>query len=420
MSKFHYLLLQFRSKLWPKPALTGIGAIAWVEAAYILGQEWGGRPFLQIDRDLLFNLLQILASTMLTVAIFSVSAMVSAFSSVATTATPRATRIVIQDRSAQNALAAFLSAFVYAIVSMVALSALSYGATGRLLLFAGYVTIIIWVLISFIRWVDQVSKLGRMHDTIRRVEEACMSAFTDPAISGNLGAKAASGDPPPGSKVYPVQVGYIQHIDMAALQEVAERMSVDIRILARPGAFVDRHRPIALVAGNAGVDDDLCDELRSSFTIGDERHVESDPRCGLLMLTEIADRALSPAVNDPGTAIAVIGAQVRLLTEWCESRKKSEECVYPRLEVPELRAEDLLDDAFTPIARDGAGMFEVGVRLQKAFLSIALLGNADLSAAAILHSRLALEQALTKVPTEYHRLKIRSTAAWVEARPHAS
>lgn len=411
MSKFRYFLLQLRSKLWIKPALTGLGAVAWVEFAMLSPRFIPWDPPFEVDRDVLLSLLQILASTMLTVAIFAVSAMIAAFSSVTTTATPRATRIVMQDRSSQNTLAAFLSAFIYAIIALVALSAVPYGELGRFALFVGYVLTIVWVLVSFVRWVDQVSKLGRMHDTIQRVEEACHSAFSDPAIAGTLGAKPALGEDPDGERLHLSQIGYLQHIDVADLQELAGSLETTIRLLVRPGAFIDRHRPLAVIRGGKPLDDEARLKFDEAFTIGNERRVEADPRLGLLMLTEIADRALSPAVNDPGTAIAVIGCEVRLLSQWVDATREEVECEFPDVEIPPLLAEDLLEDGFTPIARDGAVMFEVGARLQKALRALNDLGHPGLTAAARLHSRLALEQALAKLPTAHHREKLREIAS---------
>jgi uncharacterized membrane protein len=410
MSKFRYLLHQLRSKLWLKPALTGLAAVAWVQLAYFSSSLLPDEMPVEIGRDLLLSLLQILASTMLTVAIFAVSAMVAAFASVSTTATPRATRIVMQDRSSQNALAAFLSAFIYAIVALVAISATAYGAGGRLILFAGYVLTVLWVLVSFVRWVDQVSKLGRMSDTIRRVEEACHAAFTDPRLAGSLGACPAEEPATAGEPVFAGAIGYVQHLDVEGLQEIAVKAGATLHVLVRPGAFIDRHRPLALLEGALPAQEDWREHVAAAFTIGDERHVESDPRCGLLMLAEIADRALSPAVNDPGTAIAVIGSQVRLLSEWADATRRSPDCEYPDVTVPPLRAGDLLEDGFTPIARDGAGIFEVGVRLQKALGALARLGNAELREAALFHSRLALEQAEQKLGTRFHLDRLRKLA----------
>ena len=53
----------------------------------------------------------------------------------------------------------------------------------------------------------------------------------------------------------------------------------------------------------------------------------------------------------------------------------------------------MFDDAFTAIARDGAGTIEVSGRLQKAFESLASIGDAEIRDAAIHHSRLALARA---------------------------
>lgn len=57
-------------------------------------------------------------------------------------------------------------------------------------------------------------------------------------------------------------------------------------------------------------------ELIEAFVVGDQRTFDNDPRFGLVVLAEIADRALSPAVNDPSTAIDVIGTLTRLLCNW--------------------------------------------------------------------------------------------------------
>ena len=192
MTKTKYLFRELRSSLWIKPTVMSLAAVAWVSMAYLAAEYLPDKMKIGIERQILINLFGIMASTMLTVATFSVAAMVSAFATVSTTATPRATRILMQDRSMQNSLTSFLSAFIYAIVALIALSIANYGAVGRLILFVGYCFIVGWVLISFIRWVDRVSNLGRMSDTLNHVEEACREAFRSPETIGTLGANTVS------------------------------------------------------------------------------------------------------------------------------------------------------------------------------------------------------------------------------------
>ena len=129
--------------------------------------------------------------------------------------------------------------------------------------------------------------------------------------------------------------------------------------------------------------------------IGDQRRYDDDPRFGLVVLAQIAGRALSPAVNDPGTAIDVVGTLVRLLVLWATpvDRQDKTRPVNDRVEVPALATRDLLDDAFTAIARDGAASIEIGIRLQKAMHALSSTGDAALCEAASHHAALALERA---------------------------
>ena len=94
-----------------------------------------------------------------------------------------------------------------------------------------------------------------------------------------------------------------------------------------------------------------------------------------------AARALSPAVNDPGTAISIIGSCVRLFALWARPLDEDDagDPEFDRVHVPGLSVSAMFDDAFTAIARDVAGMVEVGVRLQKAFLSLAWLDDPEIT-----------------------------------------
>lgn len=404
MTKVQYIARELRSSLWVKPAIMGLAAVFWVILAYHIGPLVPGYILLDIKRDALINLFGILASTMLTVAIFSVTAMVSAYATISTTATPRATRIVMEDQSTQNSLTSFLSAFIYSLIGLVSLSiGKYYDIGGRFILFAGYTFIIIWVLISFLRWVDRVSKLGRTGDTLNRVEKACAETFSSTEAMGTLGARRSETTDHTGVFINPDKIGYIQNIDMECLDKAAGELGVVILILKRHGSFIDPNDHIAVAIGANSLDDDGKKRIRQSFTIGDARRIGNDPRYGMILLAEIADRALSPSVNDPGTAIAVLGIQLRLLETWSNQIEESHEVKFKNLQAHSLDPEDLLDDAFTPISRDGAAMFEVGTHLQKTFGVLTRLKNEKLATAARRHSKLALEQAIQKLPTEAHK-----------------
>nr|WP_281278425.1 hypothetical protein [Muriicola soli] len=66
---------------------------------------------------------------------------------------------------------------------------------------------------------------------------------------------------------------------------------------------------------------------------------------------------------------------------------------YDRVEVPGISMEDFFNDAFRPIARDGAGNIEVMLRLQKAFKAIETINNEAMKESVIRNSKEAYKRA---------------------------
>jgi uncharacterized membrane protein len=207
----------------------------------------------------------------------------------------------------------------------------------------------------------------------------------------------------------------VQHVDIAALQKAAELHCTEVIVNALPGAFADPSRPVALLAGNAPAE--MQDLAAKAFTVGTERTYDQDPRFGFCVLAEIGSRALSPAVNDPGTAIDVIGRASRLLFQWGKLQKTEErtQAEYGRVWVPAITVHDLFDDFFVPIARDGARIVEVQLRLQKAFRAAVASNRVVFGEAANRHSINALKQAEANLTMEEERDAVRALAASVMA-----
>lgn len=396
MTKFQFYLSKARSVLWIRPTIISLAAIVWVGISFFADRLGVSAWEVDIDKETLVNLFSILAATMLTVATFSVAAVATAFGAVATSATPRATSIVMSDSGVQSTLAAFLAAFIYAVVSITSLSAIDFGRAGRFMLFLGFVILVSWVLMSFLRWVDQVSRLGKLGDTLDRVAAEARLAFSSPEMSGLLGGKSheETSRPEAGLLWRFDRFGYIQHVDMEALQAVAEDLQGEIWLDVRPGSFVTKNGPIGLIRSDSEPDEDQWEKLMRSLSVGSNRSYRTDPRFAMIVLAEVADRALSPAVNDPGTAIAVLTIELELFQMWAENDKKSQdrkEVEFDRLYVPEITAQDLVFDAFTPIARDGAHMIEVCLRLHKALRSLRHMNHDGLGQAAEAYEKIALE-----------------------------
>ena len=344
------------------------------------------------------NILGILATSMLAVTTFSLATMVSAYGTASTTATPRAAKLLIEDTSAQGSLATFIGAFLFSIVGLIALSTGIYGDNGRVVLFVATVAVIILITVTLLSWIEQLSRFGRVGECINLVEGATRRAMKARADEPRMGGASLTGAPPTAHPVVSDTIGYIEYIDMARLGRLSKAHDVDITIESLPGTFATPSRTLA--SSSRALDDEVIGDLRKAFVVGDTRTYDNDPRYGLVVLTEIALRALSPAINDPGTCIDVIGTVVRLLSGWSDarvSRPEPDEIKFPRVFVPVLRESDMFDDVFPLIAREGAHMLEIGIRLQKAFNALATLDDMPCQDAARQHARDALARAMAAI-----------------------
>ena len=388
----------------------------------------------KIGVDSVDGLLTIIASSMLAVTTFSLNIMVSAYGAATNNVTPRATRLLIEDRLTQSVLATFVGSFLFSIVGLIVLRTGAYGERGRVVLFVITIAVIALVVVSLLRWINHITRLGRVGETTDRVETAARLAIEERLREPSLGGVPLPGEddalPAGAHPVMAEMIGYVQHIDMPALAEFSEDRQVDVYVKAVPGTFVYPHTALVWLSrpkdevqsgGNSGGNSEADSEADSealrkaicnAFTIGDARSFDQDPRFGLAVLSEIGSRALSPATNDPGTAIDVIGRTTRLLSLWArgDSASPAEAPKYPQVHVPPLNTADLFEDAFMLMARDGAGLIEVQLRIQKSLLALARMGDESFQAAARTQSRMALERAQTVMTLEADKARLRELA----------
>lgn len=396
-------------RLWFRAALFALLGVASALLSILLTPLVPADVSAKIGADAVDKVLGIIASSMLTVSIFSLSTMVAAYGAAASGATPRATQLLQQDSSALNALGTFIGAFLFSLVGIIALSTGIYGSSGRLILFVVTIAVVVAVIITFIGWIDRLSRLGRMNETIDRVVEATAQAMQARRLAPSLGGAPPR---PIASDAFPVtssEIGYVQTVDIAALAAIAGEGSIDVAVL--PGAFVGRGRPLAFAA--ARLDDGTLAAVRKAFVIGARRSFDQDPRFGVIVLSEIASRALSPAVNDPGTAIDVLSALIRVIANGDAQSQARLAPEYPCVHVPVIAEDELLDDCIIPIARDGAGLVEVGLRLQRTLRTLADLPGYEVPARRL--ARNAAARALRALDDEDDRIRLRGEAAWLDA-----
>lgn len=366
MSRWQWLLAKVIKKLWFRATLFAIVAIITALVSIFFKSMIPKDLSVKVGAEAVDNILNILASSMLAVTTFSLSIMVSAYGSATTNVTPRATRLVVEDVTTQNVLATFIGSFLFSLVGIIALNMGAYGERGRVILFVVTLIVIALILFTLLRWIQHLTSLGRVGETTKKVEDAAVKTFIERAQNPYLGGYPwieHDKQPKGTTALYPQSIGYVEYIDVGRVYALLSGTPLHVYLVSQPGSFVHPTQPMLYVTNNDNTM--LCSELLSAFRVSDVRSFNQDPRFCLCVLAEIACRALSPAVNDPGTAIDVIGRGVRVLSEYARNSIANGEVKYPSVHVAPLWASDLMDDFFSPIARDGAAMREIQLRLLK-------------------------------------------------------
>ncbi len=177
----------------------------------------------------------------------------------------------------------------------------------------------------------------------------------------------------------------VKSVRIPVLVEIATSADVVIDVLVAVGDTVAESAPLLRVSGGVLPIDER--PLRDAVQLGVERTFEQDPKYALRLLVDIAIRALSPAVNDPTTAVQALDQigdlLLRLGRRSLEVGSFCDRAGHVRVTMPFPTWEDFLRLSFGEIAAYGAGSLQV-MRRMNALIT-------DLMEAVPLERRSALE-----------------------------
>lgn len=155
-------------------------------------------------------------------------------------------------------------------------------------------------------------------------------------------------------------------IDLPTLLALARKREGIIEFAPQIGDFVATDEPLFLLYGGATVIDD--DLLRTTVAFGSERTLEQDPMFAFRIVVDIALKALSPAINDPTTAVLAIDQIERMLRALGHRQLRGEALPddrgEPRVIFRTPNWEDYVHVACTEIRACGANSVQIARRLR--------------------------------------------------------
>ncbi len=406
---------KFVSRLWIRPAIYCVSAIAIVVIAATIDRYLPSPANIYVGAGLIEGLLGIMASSMLVVVTFSVSVLIAGYINATGTASPRAFDMVIADSPTKQALSSFVGAFIFSVIGYVGIGTGLIEKSGRLLLMVMTIGIFLWVVGTLVYWIDHVARIGQVRNTIgkvaRRAQRELAAVLAKPA-TGPSGQPAGGASCP----VYPNRAGVVQDISLSSLAACAEAIGAPIHVAAPCGAVAGPADPLCHV-GAEGLTADQIAAIRSCFLIGRMGRPRGNAVLSLRTLSEIASRSLSPGINDPGTAIDVLNT----LTAVFDGAARKAGRIEPAksngiVTLPPPDPQDLIGAAFEAVGRDGAALVEVATALQETLRVAADILPARYREAIELQSARALDHACARLAFDWERERVKAAAQAVGGR----
>ncbi len=359
--------------------LTG-AALSSLEAGYPILAAWVPRALFpsRTDPQVAQVILAGIAASIMTVVSIVFAILLMTLTLASMQFSPRILVSFVRDRTTQWTLGLFLGTFAYCLGALPAARtvpaasapvAATVGAMALALLCVGW-------LIFFIQHISQAISVNHIVDRIARETEDIIDGLMPHDRAGDqrraLPAFELHGT---GVPVPCVVSGYIRFVDIAALVSAAKAAGVQLRVLRRVGHFVPAGIPLLVIHGRRRLRPEVMAVLLGAFDIGPIRTLQQDVEFGVIQIVDIALRAISPAVNDPSTAITCLDQLGRILIRWI-SRYGPEVvlCDPPhvvRVVLPAIELDGLLNTAFEQIRHYAVTDAVVSARLLRVLDDIA-------------------------------------------------
>ena len=286
---------------------------------------------------------------------------------------PRILVSFVRDHVTQWTLGVFLGTFCYCIAALPAARSLPSP-------FAPVVTVVgamalapvcVGWLIYFIHHISNAISVNHIVDRIRRETELVIDELMPyPRRLMHWGEAFGASLEDLKHVVAARQSGYIRFVDIGRLRSLAKSYRVCVRLERRVGQFIPSGAALMRTTRGARITEERALQLLATIDLGPVRTMQQDIEFGIVQIVDIALRAISPAVNDPTTAISSVDQLSAILIRWV-SRAPPRGYYYDpphvlRVIVPWIGLDGLIDLAFEQIRHYSVSDAAVSLRLMRA------------------------------------------------------
>ncbi|HSP12258.1 MAG TPA: DUF2254 domain-containing protein [Salegentibacter sp.] len=252
------------------------------------------------DGNTALTILSACITGLISMMVFSFSMVMVLLNQASTNYSPRLLPGLISDKKHQIILGIYLATILYCIFIAVSIQpeGEDYQVPGFSVLIGIIFTVIcMWAFIYFIHTISQSIQINNILDGIfNSAKDRLNFLIEDPADTTQDFPDCKNWP-----EYYAEKSGYFQHLNLENLKAVCDREKINIRILPVKGVFVLKGIP--LFRASRKLDEETFKEIRNAIVFSRGELVSRNYALAFKQITEIIVKAMSPGINDPGTAL---------------------------------------------------------------------------------------------------------------------
>src|SRR5215813_11019729 len=297
----YQIRLYLRNSIWILPAIAIVAAIVSVALVTRIDRSFGWE--VNIHPDTARTIMGTVAGSTFTLVVLVSSTVLVSIQLASAQLTPRIIAMIYRDPFRKLAIALFVYTFTFSVAVLVRIE-------DRVPLMASYIAAYGFLvnLALFLLFIDGMGKALRPSSAFRLLGLAARDV-----VRAVYPSPLNEGEPPPALHfenngaprvVNTIKDGALLAFDRKGLIAAASRSNCIIELVPEVGDFIAIGDPLFKIYGDKH---DLSDNtLQDLVAVGHERTLEQDPLFAFRIIVDIANKALSPAVNDPTTAVLAI------------------------------------------------------------------------------------------------------------------
>ena len=353
----------FRNSIWVLPVAAMVGAMTLVRLLHNFEEAMGWEA--DLNPDTVRSVLGTLAGAMFTFIVFVCSSLLLVVQLASAQLTPRIIGALFRDTITKVTLATFVFTFAFAIATLIRIGPSVPTLTARIAAYssAGCIGLFLYLIEHVGNMLRPSGALASVaseaHHVIESVYPRRLKDSRAPATdSTELLGKGTRSIPSPRN-------GVVLAFDVDGLVALGTRHNCLVELVPQVGSYVAPGDPLFRIHGDSDL---TSNALLHSIALGAERTMEQDPAFAFRVIVDIASKGLSPAINDPTTAVLALD-QIHHLLRHVGSRCLDNERVRDAHGIVRLIYrtpdwEDFVTLAATEIRQFGGSSIQVARRLR--------------------------------------------------------